>query len=367
MIREDNQATMSYVTAHIHFMRHALRLAERGLGNAWPNPAVGAVIVRDGSVVGRGYTARGGRPHAETLALAQAGANASGAALYVTLEPCSHHGKTPPCTEGIIESGIKRVVAACTDPNPKVSGKGFAQLRAAGIEVIENICAQEALKLNEGFFSVIHRKRPFVALKLATSLDGKIATASGESQWITGEHSRIFGHYLRATHDAILTGIGTVLADDPSLTCRLSGREADSPQRIVLDSTLRISDKAKVLPAWVFTAKGNNAKKNLPDTKIFQVSREGSCLSLANILETLAQEGVTRLLVEAGSKIAGAFIEQNLADRIYWFRAPLIIGEKGLDAVSGDALPLSEIPRYLLAEMQKMQNDVLEIYDNNLI
>jgi len=345
-------------------MLHALRLAERGLGNVYPNPAVGAVIVKDGVVAGRGWTARGGRPHAETVALAQAGDSAKGATLYVTLEPCAHLGKTPPCTEAIIKSGIKHVVAACTDPNPLVAGKGFAQLRASGIEVTEKVCEAAALKLNEGFFSVIKRKRPFVALKLATSLDGKIAAASGESQWITSHASRSMGHHLRAQHDAILTGSGTVLHDNPQLTCRLPGREKDSPQRVVIDSHLKIPADARIFPAWLFTSEAA-FKKYKGRECVFAVEKEGSNLSLKKILEKLAEEGITRLLVEAGSGLSSAFIEQNLVNRIYWFRAPLVIGEKGMSAIKGNDLPLSALQRYMLQEVQEIGEDILEIYEFN--
>lgn len=351
-------------------MRHALALAERGLGNVYPNPAVGAVIVRDGNIAGRGWTAKGGRPHAETIAIAQAGDLAQNATLYVTLEPCSHHGKTSPCTQAIIAAGITHVVAACTDPNPKVCGNGFEQLRAAGVKVTGNICEAEAIKLNEGFFSVIKRQRPFVSLKLATSLDGKIATADGESQWLTCNDSRQYSHYLRKTHDAIITGIGTVTADNPSLTCRLPGCGNDSPQRIVIDSILRIPADANILPAWIFTShEAFSANPSLVDTliktgsRVFTVPAADGQLPLPEILRQLAHEGITRLLVEAGSKLSSSFASQNLVDRIYWFRAPLVIGSNGLNALHGNNLPLSEIPRYSLRESRVISNDVLEVYD----
>lgn len=343
------------------FMRHALRLAVRGLGNVYPNPAVGAVIVNDEAIVGRGWTARGGRPHAETVALAQAGGAAKGATLYVTLEPCAHHGKTPPCTESLIKAGIRHVVAACTDPNPLVAGKGFEQLRSAGIEVTEKVCEAEALKLNEGFFSVIKHRRPLISLKIATSLDGRIATANGESKWITSEASRRMGHYLRAQYDAILTGSGTVLNDNPMLTCRLPGREADSPQRVVIDTHMKIYPDASVFPAWVFISE--NAGMNTEN--VFTVEKEGDHISLSKTLEILAGKGITRLLVEAGNRLSSAFIDQELVDRIYWFRAPVVIGKMGLDALNGQDVPLSDLRRYNLQEVQKIGEDVLEIYELN--
>lgn len=356
---------MPQIAYHIPYMLHALRLAERGLGNTWPNPSVGALIVKDGSIAGRGYTARGGRPHAETIALAEAGELARGATLYVTLEPCVHQGKTPPCAKAIIDAGIKHVVAACTDPNPLVAGKGFEQLRAAGITVTENVCKENAEQLNEGFFSVIKRKRPFVTLKLATSLDGKIATATGESKWITNGSSRRKAHWLRGAHDAIITGIGTVLADNPGLTCRLPGREADSPQRVIVDTNLGIPTKAAALPAWIFTSeKSRETTKDFPGgTKIFPVASENGFLSLQAILETLAEQGITRLLVEAGSTLASAFTKHTFIDRIYWFRAPIVIGDKGLPALTGENMPLAELTRYVLRSAELLGNDVLEIYD----
>src|SRR5580700_3393612 len=240
-------------------MRAALALARRGLGSTWPNPAVGCVIVNDGRVVGRGWTQKGGRPHAETEALQRAGVAAKGATAYVSLEPCSHHGKTPPCAEALIVARIARVVAAVEDPDPRVSGAGIARLRDAGVKVETGLCADEAAELNAGFFCRVKHGRPLVTLKLATSLDGRIATPSGESRWITGEAARERAHLLRATHDAVLVGTGTALADDPLLTCRLPGLADRSPVRIVLDrnlrlpATLRLFTEARETPSWVVT------------------------------------------------------------------------------------------------------------------
>jgi len=322
-------------------MQHALRLAIRGVGQVAPNPSVGAVVVKNGNIIGIGNTARGGRPHAETIALAQTGELARGATMYVTLEPCSHHGKTSPCAEAIIAAGIKKVVVACGDSNPLVAGKGLSMLRQAGIEVVENICYEQARKLNEGFFSAIEKNRPFVALKLATSLDGKIATATGKSKWITGEESRTKAHQLRAKYDAILTGIGTILADNPKLDCRIKGLEQNSPIRIVLDSKGRTPQDAAVRPAKIITD-----SKNLPQ-----------------VLQQLAKDGITRLLVEAGRGVATSFLEQNLVDRIYWFRAPLIIGENGLSAVGASNASLAQLSRYKLEVVVKLGADILEVYE----
>lgn len=345
----------------IHYMRHALRLASRAIGRSAPNPAVGAVIVKNGNIVGCGWTAHGGRPHAEPIALSQAGDGAKGATLYVTLEPCAHYGQTPPCMEAIIKAGITRVVAACGDPNPLVAGKGFSGLRAAGIEVIENICEKEARFLNEGFFSVIERKRPFVTLKLATSLDNKITRSDGK-KWITNEQSRAHVHGLRARHDAIITGIGTVLADDPRLDCRLPGCEQDSPTRIVMDNHLRVPENAQILPAWIFAiaeAVERNSKKvaklQAAGTRIFAYTR-----SLADVLHILANQGVTRLLVETGQKLASAFIENNLVDRIYWFSASVIIGHQGLYALNSEGMK-----KFMITKTEMLQGDHLAIYDCN--
>ena len=222
------------------YLRRAIRLAMNGRGAVEPNPMVGCVIVKDGRVVGRGWTQPGGRPHAETEALRRAGAAATGATAYVSLEPCSHHGRTPPCAEALIAAGIARVVAAGEDPDPRVSGSGLARLRQAGIAIETGLCAEEAAELNAGFLCRVTKGRPLVTLKLATSLDGRIATATGQSRWITGPAARERAHLLRATHDAVLVGTGTALADDPLLTCRLPGLEHRSPVRIALDRTLRL-------------------------------------------------------------------------------------------------------------------------------
>ena len=228
-------------------MGAALALASRGIGNVWPNPAVGCLIVRDDIIVGRGWTRPGGRPHAETEALQQAGEAARGATAYVTLEPCAHHGKTPPCADALIAAGVARVVVALDDPDDRVNGRGLTRLSEAGIAVDVGVCADKARSLNAGFLTRVTLDRPFVAIKAATSLDGRIATGTGESQWITGEAARRRGHLLRATHDAIMIGRGTLERDDPALTCRLPGLEARSPVRVVLDSSGRYAAKSGML------------------------------------------------------------------------------------------------------------------------
>src|SRR3546814_156950 len=243
-------------------MDMALDLARRGLGRVWPNPAVGCILVRDRRIVGRGWTQPGGRPHAETVALAQSGAAAQGATAYLTLEPCSHHGKTPPCADALVAAGIARAVVAVGDPDPRVNGNGLARLRKAGVTVELGLRSDEAAELNAGFFTRTLVGRPLVTLKLATTLDGRIAIHDGQSRWITGETARAWAHGLRARSDAIMVGSGTVLADDPQLTCRLPGLEDRSPVRIVVDSRLRIPltarlfSTAREIPTWLVPVRG---------------------------------------------------------------------------------------------------------------
>ncbi|MCB1991500.1 MAG: bifunctional diaminohydroxyphosphoribosylaminopyrimidine deaminase/5-amino-6-(5-phosphoribosylamino)uracil reductase RibD, partial [Geminicoccaceae bacterium] len=300
----------------------ALALGERHLGLTAPNPSVGCVIVRDGLVVGRGWTQPGGRPHAEAEALARAGDAARGATAYVTLEPCSNWGKTPPCTKGLIEAGIARVVVGCVDPDPRVDGKGIAGLREAGLEVVVGVREAEALAQNLGLYRRIRAGRPMVGLKLAMSLDGRIATRTGDSQWITGEAARAFGHRLRASHDAIMIGSGTALADDPLLTCRLPGLEGRSPVRVVMDRRGR-------LPA---TSQLRASADRLP---LVHVTAADGDTSPGPVLTRLADQGITRLLVEGGASLATSLLEAGLVDRLYVFSAPALIGGDGLAAIQG--------------------------------
>lgn len=301
---------------HSFFMLRALELARAHLGQAWPNPAVGAVIVKDGIIIGEAATAKGGRPHAETIALGQAGTQAKGATLYVTLEPCSHHGKTPPCADAIIKAGISECVIACRDPHQAVNGTGVERLKAAGIHITEGIGKEEAQETHRGFFSIIHKKRPFIALKMATSRDGKIAAYAGQRTDITGGPARLHGQALRAEFDAILTGIGTVLADDPLLTVRIPGMEHRSPVRIVLDSHNRLPAHShlrqteKQVPVWVYTRNHD-------------------------VIAELTERGITRLLIEGGQGINTHFLQSGLVDRIYWYQAPHTLGPDALDAMAG--------------------------------
>jgi diaminohydroxyphosphoribosylaminopyrimidine deaminase/5-amino-6-(5-phosphoribosylamino)uracil reductase len=355
-------------------MRTALGLARRGLGNTWPNPAVGCVIVKDGRVVGRGWTQKGGRPHAETEALARAGKGAKGATAYVSLEPCSHHGKTPPCAEALIAAGITRVVAAVEDPDPRVSGAGIARLKAAGITAETGLCAAEAAELNAGFFCRVKHGRPLVTLKLATSLDGRIATASGESRWITGPAARARAHLQRATHDAVLVGTGTALADDPQLTCRLPGLENRSPVRIVLDRnlrlppTLRLFSEAGQVPTWLVTLPGSSSTQQalLRQQGIEIVPVEANLaggIDLARMLRALGGKGLTRLLVEGGGALAASLLRAGLVDRLVWMRAPLALGDDAIPAIAAlELADLAAAPRFDLVSGECAGGDLIEVY-----
>ncbi|HEX3663680.1 MAG TPA: bifunctional diaminohydroxyphosphoribosylaminopyrimidine deaminase/5-amino-6-(5-phosphoribosylamino)uracil reductase RibD [Rhizomicrobium sp.] len=352
-------------------MRHALRLAERGLGLTAPNPAVGCIIVsRDNRVVGCGWTGRGGRPHAEAVALAEAGNKARGGTAYVTLEPCAHHGKTPPCAAALVQAGIARVVAAAADPDPRVDGAGFERLRAAGVEVVIRLLEDEASELNAGFLLRMCKGRPLVTLKIAASADGRTASASGDSQWITGGDARRFGHLLRARHDAILVGIETVIADDPSLTCRLPGLEDRSPVRIVLDTQLRLPQPSKLvqtareIPTWVFTVAEGGDELRACGVDIFVVGRDARGRpDLAAMLRTLADRGITRLLVEGGAGVHASFIDRGFADRVECFRAPMMLGAAGQPAIGSlAALGLDEALRFTRTGTRRFGSDLLESF-----
>jgi diaminohydroxyphosphoribosylaminopyrimidine deaminase/5-amino-6-(5-phosphoribosylamino)uracil reductase len=355
-------------------MRAALALARRGLGNVWPNPAVGCVIAMDGQVVGRGWTQPGGRPHAETEALRRAGDRARGATAYVSLEPCSHWGKTPPCADALIAAGVERVVAAVADPDPRVAGSGLARLRAAGLEVELGLCENEATEINAGFFSRVRLGRPLVTLKLASSLDGRIATASGESRWITGPEAREAAHLLRATHDAILAGTGTVLTDDPQLTCRLPGLGNRSPVRVVIDRQLRLPPTAKIfaeaphVPTWLATTPSadRNRRQALHDAGIEIIETgldaEGR-LDLAALLTQLGARGLTRLVVEGGGQLAASLLRLRLVDRLAWFHAPLLLGGDGIAAIAAVGLGhLADMPRFEPVASQRLGADMLSIF-----
>jgi diaminohydroxyphosphoribosylaminopyrimidine deaminase/5-amino-6-(5-phosphoribosylamino)uracil reductase len=328
-------------------MALALTLGRRGLGRTWPNPAVGAVIVKDGMIVGRGWTQPGGRPHAETEALRRAGQAAHGAAMYVTLEPCSHHGKTPPCADALIAAGMARVVSAIEDPNPEVAGQGHARLRAAGIVVDVGIGAEQARRDHAGHIRRIHDGRPHVMLKLAISADGKAAAAGRKPIAITGEAARDRVHLMRAQSDAIMIGIGTAQADDPLLTCRLPGMDKASPVRIVLDSTLRLPlggrpvKSAREVPVWVVAvadaACASEAALRGQGVEVLRSAGSGGHLELAAVLKLLADRGLTRLMVEGGPTLASALLAADLVDEAQLFHSLKTVGAGGIDALDTSA------------------------------
>jgi diaminohydroxyphosphoribosylaminopyrimidine deaminase/5-amino-6-(5-phosphoribosylamino)uracil reductase len=353
-------------------MAHALRLAARGLGNVWPNPAVGCVIVKDGLIVGRGWTQPGGRPHAEVRALEQAGALAEGATAYVTLEPCAHHGHTPPCAEALVSSGVTRVVTALTDPDPRVSGKGHAMLRAAGIAVTEGVLTDQAARMNAGFLKRVAQGLPFLTLKLAATLDGRIATASGESRWITGPLARRKVHALRMSHDAVMVGSGTALADDPDLTVRDMGAPRQ-PVRLLLDRLLRhapdsrLGRTARAAPVWVLHG------PVVPDTRrtawaatgatLIEVPAMAGHLDLTSALRILADLGLTRILSEGGSTLAAALIKAGLVDDLALFSGAALIGAEGHAALGSLQLTaLAGAPRPTLSETQILGADLYSLW-----
>ncbi len=359
-----------------HHMLHALSLARRMEGRTWPNPPVGCVVVKDGRVVGAAATAQGGRPHAETQALTQAGEHARSATAYVTLEPCAHHGRTPPCAEALIEAGVGRVVIACRDPDPRTDGAGEAMLRAAGIAVEMGVGEKEVAPLYAGYFRRVREGLPEVNVKIAASLDGRIAMGSGESHWITGEQARRFSHVLRARHDAILTGIGTVLADDPSLTCRLPGLEGASPVRVVLDSHLQIPLESKLVAGagevmlWVYCLpealekeRDKVGKLKERNVELMTFAGETKKEKFQSVLRSLASRGIMRALVEAGSALSSTALESGDVSRLYLFHAPVMIGAAGLPMFAGaEKAQLAEALRVRRAEIHPLGEDMLEVY-----
>ncbi len=352
----------------LRLMRHALALAARGLGNVWPNPAVGCVISRAGRVVGRGWTQPGGRPHAETEALARAGASACGAAAHVTLEPCAHHGRTPPCAEALIAAGVARVVVATGDPDPRVRGGGIQRLREAGVAVEVGLLEVEAREVNAGFLMTHELGRPLVTLKLATTLDGRIATRAGASRWITGGMARERAHLMRAETDAILIGSGTAIADDPALTCRIPGLAGRSPVRVVIDGRRRLSADstlaatARETPTWVVSGPAESDALAELGVEILEV--ETDCdghVDLGEALRLLAARGITRVMVEGGRGLATALLRARLVDRVDWFRAPALIGDDGFAAVGELGIDtIEDVLRWKRREIHVLGDDLLE-------
>ncbi|MCA0971102.1 bifunctional diaminohydroxyphosphoribosylaminopyrimidine deaminase/5-amino-6-(5-phosphoribosylamino)uracil reductase RibD [Halobacillus litoralis] len=350
-----------------HYMSLAIQMARETVGQTSPNPSVAALVVKDNQVVGMGVHVKAGEPHAEVHALAMAGEKAEGADIYVTLEPCSHYGKTPPCAKAVIDAGIKRAVVASHDPNPKVAGRGIEWMRSAGLEVVENVLAEEADELNRTFFHYIQHKEPYVRLKMAMSLDGKIATAAGESKWITGEAARLDGHTYRHQSDAILVGVNTVLADDPSLTTRIEGG-GRHPIRVVLDSQLRTPPSAKIIqneetPTWIFVGQKVEADKKEAFSQYPHVSiieQPYDRIEASDVLTYLGEQNVTTLLIEGGGTVADAFVRAGKVHEVITYMAPKLIGGEGaLTPVSGKGIAhLADVDAYQVVSTDKVGEDV---------
>ncbi len=363
-------------TADRAYMATALHLARRGLGRVWPNPAVGCLLLREGRTIGRGWTQDGGRPHAEAMALQQAGPLAEGATAYVTLEPCAHHGKTPPCTDALIAAGVARVVTAIEDPDPRVSGGGHRRLREAGIALDEGVARLEAEALNFGFFHRLRLGRPLVTLKLAMSLDGRIATHSGQSQWITGLEARARAHLLRAEHDAVMVGSGTAIVDNPRLTVRLPGLAGRQPVRIVADGRLALPLTHELvrgagnIPTWLLTRDDAERQRKRAfegaGVEVLEVEgKESAPLDLTAALQLLGSRGLTRVLVEGGGRLAASLLAADLVDRLVVFQAGLAIGGDGLSGIA--ALGLRELgaaPRFHRQRVERLGPDVMVQYSH---
>lgn len=356
------------------FMRMAIGLARRGHGNVAPNPSVGCVIVKEGRVVGRGWTQPGGRPHAETEALFQAADNAAGADVYVSLEPCAHRGETPPCAEALIAAGVARVIVGARDPDPRVNGGGVAMLQEAGIDVVEGVCEREARDAAAGFIRRVVDGRPMVTVKAATTLDGRIATSTGASQWITGEMSRAIGHGMRARHDAIMIGGATAIADNPSLTCRLPGLEAASPNRFVICGsapipvTHNLVTSASQVPTIFIVGKKaeleNHAHYEAAGVSVTETGKdtEGN-VDVPATLQALGALGVTRLMVEGGGRLISALFKSDLVDRLVWFRAPKVIGGDGISVAGAFGVAeLDGAAKFVKVSARPAGDDLVETY-----
>lgn len=344
-----------------HYMRIALELAARGTGWTSPNPMVGAVVVKDNDIVGQGWHEKAGGPHAEVHAIDDAGEQAAGATIYVTLEPCHHQGRTPPCTEKILSAGIRRVVMAMRDPNPNVRGGGAEYLTQKGLRVTSGVCEAEARRLNENFIKYVTTQQPFVTLKCAATLDGRIATRTGDSKWVTGEASRKFVHELRHQSDAILVGVNTVKTDDPLLTTRRGDQTSKNPIRIVLDAHLSIPENSKILripsdsDTLIITGNSNPSPRRdailKTGAKIIDADVKDGRINLSALMPRLGAMGITSLLLEGGATVAGAALRAKIVDKIYFFYAPKILGgDDGVPMCSGpgpklmkESLPVRDI------------------------
>lgn len=351
------------------FMTNALAISVRELGNVWPNPSVGCVLAKDGEIIGLGWTQAGGRPHAEAEALQMAGEKAKGSTAYVTLEPCAHEGETPSCARLLAEAGVKRVVYAVSDPDPRTSGKGAEFLEKQGVAVETGLGEREAFRINQGFFTRIKENRPMVTLKMATSNDGMIAEGEGLRTAITGEQTNLFTHKLRAKYDAILVGIGTVLADDPSLTCRISGMEHQSPVRIVLDRTLKIPPKsalikgAKKVPLWIVSEK-TDLPRNLAKRGV-ELCTVKDIRDIKEVIENIVKKGITRLLVEGGATINTSFHQSGLVDYIYVLQNPALeLGPDGVPAFrDSNILRGGKLQGFKSYKRDQIDEDVIDFYE----
>jgi diaminohydroxyphosphoribosylaminopyrimidine deaminase/5-amino-6-(5-phosphoribosylamino)uracil reductase len=354
-------------------MRSALNLARTGVGRVWPNPSVGCVIVKDGHIVGRGRTGDGGSPHAEVNALEMAGEHAKGAFVYVTLEPCAHHGKTPPCAKALIDARVAKVIIAIEDTDSRVSGKGIEMLRDAGIEVVVGIFGVQAKELNKGFFLRHSEERPLISLKTATTLDAKIATSTGESKWITGDLARKRGHLLRAQHDAICVGVNTIVADNPLLNSRLKG-VSKNLVRVIFDTNLRLKGTEKIFndvadnPVWIVTSVSDVDEQvrdlvNAGADIITVPKNDAGQIDLTLAMQELCKRGLTRVLIEGGAGLMTSFMKLGLYDNLYWFKAGSVIGADGLSAAQ--ALGVKNIDEKIHlthSEQITLGKDVLDIY-----
>jgi diaminohydroxyphosphoribosylaminopyrimidine deaminase/5-amino-6-(5-phosphoribosylamino)uracil reductase len=354
----------------VRFMRRALELAARGRGLTSPNPMVGAVVVRDEQIVGEGFHERAGGPHAEVVALAAAGSGSRGATLYVTLEPCAYHGRTPPCAPQVIAAGIRRVVAALVDPNPRVSGRGLAALRAAGLDVTEATLWEEAERQNRSFVTAMRLGRPHVTLKVAMTLDGRIADLHGESKWITGPPAREVAHRLRSESDAVVVGVGTALRDDPSLTVRLDRAWPREPYRVVIDTGARTPAHARFItagtPERALVITGPHASREriaaltAAGARVVPVALGDAHVDLRAALTALAHLEVRAVLVEGGGGLHGAFLDAGLVDRVAVFLAPRLLGGRAAtSAIEGSGLSLEGAPRLTALEVSRLGDDVL--------
>jgi len=348
-------------------MRRAIDLARRGLGRTGSNPSVGCVIVLDGRCIGRGVTADGGRPHAETMALAQAGPNAAGATAYVTLEPCAHTGQTPPCADALINAGLERIVIAQRDPDPRVNGGGIARLVGAGLSCTLGVLENHARDVTAGFLSRIQNGRPFVTLKLATTLDGRIAMATGESRWITQSAARRATHMLRSQHDAVLVGSGTVASDNPMLDVRDMG-SLPSPVRVIVTGSKRLPDDCRLLqtatqiPVWIISS-GTDTLQSLPGVTHVPAAIDDGKIQMSDALEHLAKKGINRILCEGGGRIAASLLNADLVDEVVLFQAGKVIGASGVASIAEIARPnLAAVPKFDLISTNPVGPDQMSIW-----